>query len=651
MLTRAYSLLHLREVDSETRTITGTATTPEPDRMGDIVEPLGVTFKNPLPLLLFHNSTKPVGRVVFEKPTAKGIDFTATIPAIEEPGTLKDRIDEAWQSLKAGLIAGVSIGFRALEEAFMKDGGIHFLKTEVLELSLVTVPANASATIHTIKSLDADRVAASGSSRAGVVHLLPGVSGQRQTGPAPMKTYTEQIAAFEATRNAKSARMTDLMNAAAEKGETLDAAQTEEYDGLATEVKSLDAHLVRLRDLEATNRKAAVPVAGTEPTAAAQTRHSVIVMPPPLPPGIEFARYAMCLMTAKGNTSAALEIARERYPDNPRIHNILKAAVAGGTTTDPTWAGALVPEYPTFAGDFVEFLRPQTIIGKFGTNGIPSLRRVPFNIRILGQTSGGSGYWVGQAHPKPVTKFDFASTKLGWAKVANIAVLSQELVRFSNPSAEMLVRDALAAALIERLDTDFVDPDKALVADVSPASITNGIAPIFPSGTNAAAVRHDVTHVFGAFIAAKNTPTNGVWIMTNTIALALSQMSNALGQKEFPGITMQGGTFEGLPVITSEYCAGLGSPVGNLMILVNASDIYLSDDGQVVVDASREASLEMKTDPTNSPADGSPLAPVATSMVSLWQTDSIGLRAERFINWQRRRVSAVAYVGPCSYTA
>jgi HK97 family phage major capsid protein/HK97 family phage prohead protease len=649
MTNRAYSILHVRALDAEARTLTGTATTPEPDRMNDIVEPLGVTFKNPLPLLLFHNATKPVGLVQFAKPTTKGIAFTATLPAVSEPGTLKDRVDEAWQSLKAGLIAGVSIGFRALEEAYMDNGGIHFLKTEVLELSLVTVPANASATIHTIKSIDAHGDAAPGTLRA--VTTPPGASGQRQSGRTPMKTLTEQIAAFEATRAAKSARMTELMTTASEKGETLDTAQTEEYDGLSAEVKSIDAHLVRLNELEVANRKAAVPVTAPDPATGAQARSGVVTVAPTLPPGIEFARYAMCLMTAKGNPHAALDISKERYPDNPRIHRILKAAVAGGTTTDPTWAGALVPDYPTFAGDFAEFLRPQTIIGKFGMNGIPSLRRVPFNVRILGQTSGGSGYWVGQSSPKPVTKFDFAATKLGWAKVANIAVLSQELVRFSNPSAEMLVRDALAAALIERLDTDFVDPDKALVADVSPASITNGVLAGFASGTNAAAVRDDVQTLFATFIAANLTPTNGVWIMTNTTALSLSLMMNALGQPEFPGITMNGGTFMGLPVIASQYCASVGSPAGGLLILVNASDIYLSDDGQVVVDASREASLQMMDNPTNSPAAGSPQAPVPTQMVSLWQTDSIGLRAERFINWQRRRDAAVAYLAAVNYTA
>ena len=128
-LSRAYAVLHIKALDAETRTIRGTASTPEPDRMGDVVEPLGITFKNPLPLLLYHNTQKPVGQVKFFPPTAAGLDFEATLPTVDEAGTVRDRIEEAWTSIKTGLLAGVSIGFRAIEEAFNKETmGFRFLK-------------------------------------------------------------------------------------------------------------------------------------------------------------------------------------------------------------------------------------------------------------------------------------------------------------------------------------------------------------------------------------------------------------------------------------------------------------------------------------------------------------------------------------------
>lgn len=157
MQNRAYSLLEIKAVDEDQRLITGIATTPETDRMGDIVNPLGAKFADELPLLWQHNAQQPVGIAKFGKPTKKGIPFTATIAAIAEAGPLRDLVDMAWQAVKAKLVRGVSIGFRALKYSFMDDGGIEFDETEIYELSLVTIPANASATIQTIKAMDGAR--------------------------------------------------------------------------------------------------------------------------------------------------------------------------------------------------------------------------------------------------------------------------------------------------------------------------------------------------------------------------------------------------------------------------------------------------------------------------------------------------------------
>jgi HK97 family phage prohead protease len=155
MNNRAYSILSVKSVDEDKRIIRGVATTPTVDRMGDIIEPDGVQFDNPLPLLWQHEHDKPIGTVKFDKPTKAGITFEAEIASVAEPGTLKDRLDEAWQSIKMGLVRAVSIGFRAIEYAFMENGGIRFLETEVYELSAVTIPANADALITSVKSIDA----------------------------------------------------------------------------------------------------------------------------------------------------------------------------------------------------------------------------------------------------------------------------------------------------------------------------------------------------------------------------------------------------------------------------------------------------------------------------------------------------------------
>jgi HK97 family phage prohead protease len=154
MQSRAYSVLDMKGIDSEKREIRGIATTPTPDRYGDIVDPLGVRFMNPMPLLHQHDQKLPVGSVEFGRATKEGVPFVASLPRIEEPGPLKDRVDTAWGEIKAGLVRAVSIGFNAIKHTTLKSGGIHFLESEVLELSLVTIPANADARIGSIKHFD-----------------------------------------------------------------------------------------------------------------------------------------------------------------------------------------------------------------------------------------------------------------------------------------------------------------------------------------------------------------------------------------------------------------------------------------------------------------------------------------------------------------
>lgn len=185
MLKRAYSLLEVKEVaeEGDFYVIRGMATTPTPDRVDDVVEPLGAKFAETIPLLWQHYHDKPVGHAQFGKPTKKGIPFVARLPIIKEAGALKDRVDEAIQSIKYRLVAAVSIGFRVLNNAIerLATGGLHFLETEIMELSLVTIPANAEANITSIKSIDTKLRAASGLTQRGGVSLIKSPPASRET--------------------------------------------------------------------------------------------------------------------------------------------------------------------------------------------------------------------------------------------------------------------------------------------------------------------------------------------------------------------------------------------------------------------------------------------------------------------------------------
>jgi HK97 family phage prohead protease len=661
-MNRAYSTMTVKAVNEDQRIITGIASTPEPDRADDIMVPEGAKYTLPMPFLWQHESDEPIGHVIDVKVTPQGIEATMQIAKVEEDGKLKERLDEAWQSIKAGLVRGLSIGFLPIESV-RNEGtwGSKYLQWDWFELSAVTVPCNANGRITSVKSASRKQLAALGKSVVPVVRVgkPAGASAPvvKQTIKVPkpeeginMKTIAEQIAEFEATLVSKSADMSTIMDKASADGTTLDAEQSEQFDTLEAEVGAVTKHIARLKGMQAAQAKAAKPVDGsgagirTVDTSGVQVRAKNTQK---LEPGIAFARAAKCLALGHLEHRDATQIAKALYDGQDSVieatHRLVtKAAVAPGTTTGVTWAAPLVGEESNVFADFVAFLRPQTILGRFGQAGVPALRSVPFRTALIGQTSGGDGYWVGEGQAKPLTSMDFSRTTIEPLKVANIAVATMELIRDSNPAADALIRDTLAAALRERMDIDFVNPAKAAVTGISPASILNGVAGIPSSGTDADAVRADVKALFTAFIQANNAPTSGVWMMSSVTALALSLTQNPLGQTEFPGIGMMGGTFFGLPVIVSEYMPTDSS--GSIVALVNASDIYQADEGGIDISMSTEASLQMDSAPDN-PSTAS------TVMVSLWQRNLVGFRAERTINWARRRASAVAYLTGVSWGA
>ncbi|MDF3606322.1 phage major capsid protein [Paracoccus sp. DMF-8] len=349
-----------------------------------------------------------------------------------------------------------------------------------------------------------------------------------------MAPYAEQIAAFEAALETRVTRLKALADAATEKGETFDAEAREEVDTLKGEVKSLNQQIADLKEIEAMVGATAKPVDGSSAKAASDSRDprvpAQVKAAEKLDPGIAVARIARAKAVAAVKGMTQREAAATLYGENSSTYGVFaKAAVAPALTTTPSWAGNLVGDEGSVYADFIEYLRPQTILGRFGNNGIPSLRNVGFRTPLIGQTTGGSGYWVGEGQAKPLTKFDFSRTTLEPLKVANIAIASKEVLEYSNPSADGIIRDSLVAALRERLDIDFIDPTKSAVSGVSPASITNGITAIPSSGVDADAVRADIRAIFAAFIAANNAPTSGVWIMAATQALSLSLMLNPLG--------------------------------------------------------------------------------------------------------------------------
>lgn len=160
-LHKSFGEFEIKSVDEENRTFTGTASTPRQDRSKDIMVPEGAKFKVPMPLLFHHDMRQPIGHVTKAKVTANGIEVELHIPEIKEDGRLKERVEEAYQSLKYKLVKGLSVGFLPDwdKAEMLKGGGIQFDEWEWYELSLVTIPDNRDTEVSSKKAFEAYKAA------------------------------------------------------------------------------------------------------------------------------------------------------------------------------------------------------------------------------------------------------------------------------------------------------------------------------------------------------------------------------------------------------------------------------------------------------------------------------------------------------------
>lgn len=455
------------------------------------------------------------------------------------------------------------------------------------------------------------------------------------------KTISEHLAGVKQAREDANKKMLAVAQKSVDEGRSMNSAEQAEFDALKAEVKSLDADIERYSELEAMQAKSAKPV--TEQADAAANR--VVKMEPvqvrdttKLEPGIAFARLARVKALAfTGQVNGFRDetsVAKAVYPHDDRlIASITKTGVSAASTLSDTWAGNLINDGGAAFADFVEYLRPRSLLGQIG----PRLRRLPFDLSLLVQSSAGTGKWTKEGNSKGLTKWSYTKTKMEPLKVAAIAVATKEMLMRASVAADAFLRDELARAVGATIDTTFIDPAAAAVTDTSPAGVLNGVsATTLSAGGSLANIRADIATMAQALVAGNQSLENAFWIVPETVAVSLAMAVNEVGAQAFPGMTPTGGTIFGLPVFTSNY-AGTDS-TGSVVALIKGDEIFLGDEGGLQVSMSDQASLVMDDSPSSNST-----TPTAAQVVSLWQTNSVAFLVERFINWQRRRAQSLVW--------
>ena len=171
------------------RSVKFVITTGDADRENDMIDPSGWDLssylKNPVVMFAHDYNSLPVAR------TTKLSNENGKLVAIAEFATydLNPMADQVFQMLKQGFLKGASVGFKPVTFSYNeKRGGVDFAQQELLEFSVVPIPANASALMAA--GLDEVDTTLLRDWAAGTLNLLDGLDNSESKGVSPTNVST-----------------------------------------------------------------------------------------------------------------------------------------------------------------------------------------------------------------------------------------------------------------------------------------------------------------------------------------------------------------------------------------------------------------------------------------------------------------------------
>jgi HK97 family phage major capsid protein/HK97 family phage prohead protease len=623
------------------------------DRCGDVIDQAGWDLKN------FATDRNPIALFNHERNSVIGTWRDVRV----KDGRLVGRLELAERDpdtpivnmvralVRQGILRAVSVGFQPKKvEPLGKDAnGFRFLQNELLECSLVSVPANANALqiakqfprdvvakvlgVSAIEQLD--RPAARPSGVPAETH--------RQLRAVPM-TLSQKIQAAQQKVTAMRDRLADLT-----KKDELDETEQTQFDALPDEIEVAQKDVERLQRAE---RAIMPPVqSGAEPPAKSgeiipPAKAPVFALPKKqIDPAEQLFRSLAIWTTAQSLREPIEKVAREydrgRHVNDEALNMVLRTAVNPAQTTVAGWAAELVQ---TVNADFMNRLLPNSIYGPLSAAG----QRLSFGsginaIKIPTRTTTSkiSGAWVAEGSPKPVKKASLSTVTLEPYKLSVISTFTEEMALYSSPAIESIIRQAMQDDTSEQLDTFLIDAT-AKSTGVRPAGLLNGVSPLTAtaSGTAAEKMIADLKQLVAAILAAGGG-RNIVMLINPAQALSLGLVQTTTGDFVFGSVEAAGQKINARFIVSQTVAAGR-------VIAIDAADFVTATGDAPRFAVSTEATIhEEDTTPLAIGTTGSP-ATVAAPARSLFQTDSVAIRMSMYVTWIMRRtgmVQTIASVG------
>lgn len=614
------------------------------DRYGDIVEPSGWDLRNfkKNPIALFgHSSSFPIG--TWENVRVEGNRLVARLK-LAARGT-SARIDELISLVEQGILRAVSVGFRPLEaEPIDKNkpyGAQRFKKQELLETSLVSVPANPAA-VALAKSLNlsTETMSLAFGEQADVRQRDVSANGKhaaltpdevRATAGLPnlpkgknMSLLSKRIEDTQELLVAKKDKLAELLNAPELDNDAVEAV-TEEIDGIERTLGNLKASEAKIGINAAPAGSIASPAVQRRPLGAGQKEVK----------GFDLLVRAATVRGISHFSGKELDkVLDERYPGHEATAVIAKADQTIGTTTVSGWAAELVQ---TVNQGFLDALMPYSIYPALRARGIGVNFDGIGTVSLPSRTAGGAGGgFVAEGSPIRVGRITTAATTMTPRKLGVIVPFSRELAKRSTPAIEGLVRQAILEDTAVVLDTALIDATASSTA--RPAGLLNGVSAVSTGygGGDYQAVLADFKALLAPFFAA-NAADNITVIMNPSQGLSLSMM---------PGPDGVIGSFMGAIRDRVTFVESTTVPAGRLIAIRN-SDFATAMGDAPEFDISEQATVHMEDAAPAEIVNAS--GTVADPVRSFFQTATIGVRMLMDVSWKMRRSGMVQWIDGTSW--
>jgi HK97 family phage major capsid protein len=258
-----------------------------------------------------------------------------------------------------------------------------------------------------------------------------------------------------------------------------------------------------------------------------------------------------------------VQICAERYGAASLSTRALIASLGSG-------GGYLVPEGESMK--VIEALLPLTTVRKH-TPPANVISMPEGNIRFAKETSAPSVQWLGEGAPTAITLPSFGDLAMQAKKITAAVPMSNDLLRYSNPSAEGVVEGTLLAALAAAEDFAFL---AGVGSQYRPKGIRWSANTVNAStGSTAAEIIADLQGMIAALEGSNVRMKSPCWFTSTTGREFLSTLVASSGNFQFPSIG-HNQTLFGWPVAATTAISGL-------VMLVDMADFYI---GQSVVDIS-----------------------------------------------------------------